>query len=147
MLLSSTGRRAYRRRGGPRVTYAGRVEQLPISSRYRSRAGEPVDDAERNEVSERLNAAYAAGDLAEEEYRGRLEALFGARTLGELAPVVQGLPPVPTHDQPAIVAQGGRPGELSESRRPGALVPLVLAGGTALVLLLVVLLAALLLLG
>nr|WP_231747844.1 DUF1707 domain-containing protein [Auraticoccus cholistanensis] len=117
---------------------------MPISSRYRSRPDEPLAEQERAELNERLNAAFADGALVEEEYRQRMDLLFAARTLGDLVPVVQGLPASPTHAVPAIVAQDGRPGELSEPRRPRGLAPLAVGGGVLLALLVVLLLVLLL---
>ncbi|SDD75262.1 DUF1707 SHOCT-like domain-containing protein [Auraticoccus monumenti] len=120
------------------------MEQLPISSRYRSRPDEPVSEDERTELNARLNTAYTDGSLAEDDYRARMDTLFAATTLGELVPVVQGLAPAPTHAQPAIVSQQGRPGELSESRRPGGMAvgvaAAVVAGGILVAVLLVLLL-------
>lgn len=119
------------------------MEQLPISSRYRSRPDEPVSEQERSGLNDRLNAAYTDGSLAEDDYRARMDTLFAATTLGQLVPVVQGLAPAPTHAQPAIVSQQGRPGELSESRRPGGLAvgvgAAVVVGGLVLAVLLVLL--------
>ncbi len=76
---------------------------LPISSPYRSTPDAPVTDAERDRLNARLNAAYTAGGLDQDDYRARLDLLFAAKRLGELVPVVEGLPPLPTHSSPAIV--------------------------------------------
>ena len=94
---------------------------LPISSPYRSTPEAPVTEAERDRLSARLNAAYTAGTLDAEDYQARLDTLFAAQRLGQLVPVVQGLPPLQTYADPAIVASpGGRPGEVSEhGTRPG----------------------------
>lgn len=126
--------------GWPRLA---RVE-LPISSRYRSRPDDPVTEDERARLSDRLNEAFTDGALAEEAYRTRLDVLFAATRLGELVPVVEGLPASPTHEVPAIVAQQGRPGELSQARRPGLLVVGVV-GGVVLAVALIALLLVLLL--
>jgi Domain of unknown function (DUF1707) len=100
-----------------------------------------VTDAERDRLSSRLNAAFTAGSLDSEDYQSRLDTLFAAKRLGELVPVVQGLPPLQTYADPAIVASpGGQPGEVSEQRSATG-VALVAVGG---VLLLVVLIAVLL---
>ncbi|HHU40576.1 MAG TPA: DUF1707 domain-containing protein [Propionibacterium sp.] len=123
------------------------MAELPRSSKYRSTPHAPLDDGERNRLVERLNAAYEAGDVSPDEYPRLLDTVFGATTLGEVAPVVEALPGTATHDVPAIVEVGrGRPGELSEARAPsGAMMAKVAAGGVvALVLLLVVVLALLL---
>jgi DUF1707 SHOCT-like domain len=117
---------------------------LPISSPYRSTPDAPVTDAERDRVSARLNAAFTAGTLDQDDYQARLDLLFAATRLGELVPVVEGLPPLPTHSSPAIVASsGGQPGELSESRPPGRLTAVVVGGVAAVVLLIAILLVLL----
>jgi hypothetical protein len=93
------------------------VSELPISSPYRSTPEAPVTDEVRNQLSGQLNAAYTDGAIDGDDYRHRLDLLFAAQRLGELVPVVQGLPPVQTYADPAIVAgSGGQPGELSHPR-------------------------------
>jgi hypothetical protein len=117
---------------------------LPISSPYRSTPDAPVTDAERDRLTARLNAAYTAGALEQDDYRARLDLLFAAQRLGELVPVVERLPPLPTHSSPAIVtSSGGQPGELSESRPPGRLTAVVVGGVAAVVLLIAILLVLL----
>jgi hypothetical protein len=122
------------------------VSELPISSPYRSTPDVPVSDSERNQLNARLNDAFEAGTLEAEDYQLRLDRLFAARTLGELVPVVSGLPPLQTYDAPALVAStGGRPGELSPARSANRAALVAVAGVTGAVLLLVVLLLVLLL--
>jgi Domain of unknown function (DUF1707) len=117
---------------------------LPISSPYRSTPDAPVTDAERDRLSARLNAAFTAGALDQDDYRARLDLLFAAKRLGELVPVVNGLPPLPTHSSPAIVENSnGQPGELSESRPPGGLTAAVVGGVAAAILLIAILLVVL----
>lgn len=119
-------------------------DELPISSPYRSTPGAPVSEAEREQLSGRLNAAYEAGSLAPEDYQARLDILFAAQTLGQLVPVVDGLPPSSTYDSPAIVAtQGGKPGELATARSASGLAVVAVAGVVGLIVLIVVLLAIL----
>jgi len=123
------------------------VIELPPSSRYRQQAGSPVDDQERNDLAARLGDRYAAGELDDDAYRELLDRVFSATSLGELVPVVEALPPRPTHGTPAI-AQGvgaGRPGEVTESRNavPAALYATI--GVVGLVLVVAVLLALVLL--
>jgi DUF1707 SHOCT-like domain len=117
---------------------------LPISSPYRSTPDAPVTEAERDRLNARLNAAYTAGTLDQEDYQARLDRLFAAKRLGELVPVVEGLPPLPTYSNPAIVtSSGGQPGELSESRPPGRLTAVVVGGVAAAILLVAILLVLL----
>lgn len=117
---------------------------LPISSPYRSKPDAPVTDAERDRLNARLNAAYTAGTLQQEDYQARLDHLYAAQRLGELVPVVEGLPPLPTHANPAIVASpSGQPGELSESRPPGRLTAVVVGGVAAAILIIAILLVIL----
>ena len=118
---------------------------LPISSPYRSKPDAPVTDAERDQLSARLNAAFTAGTLDADEYQARLDALFAAQRLGQLVPVVQGLPPAQTYSDPAIVAgSGGRPGEVSQARSATG-VALVAVGGVLLLVLLIAVLLVILL--
>lgn len=103
-----------------------------------------MTDAERDRLNARLNAAYTAGTLDQEDYQARLDRLFAAKRLGELVPVVEGLPPLPTYSNPAIVtSSGGQPGELSESRPPGRLTAVVIGGVAAAILLIAILLVLL----
>jgi hypothetical protein len=120
------------------------VSELPISSPYRSTPDAPVSDTERDQVNSRLNTAFSEGTLAAEDYQDRLDRLFAARRMGELVPVVQGLPPLQTYADPAIVAgSGGQPGQLTEARH-GRGLTVVTGGVLAAVVLLVALLLILL---
>jgi hypothetical protein len=113
---------------------------LPISSPYRSTPEAPVTEAEREQLSSRLNAAFTAGALEPDDYQGRLDTLFAAQKMGQLLPVVEGLPPLVTYASPAIVAStGGQPGELSESRSAGGFTLLAVAGVAGLIILVAVL--------
>lgn len=95
------------------------MADLPRSSKYRATPGAPLPEDERARLIERLNAAYESGEVAADDYRPHLDILFAASTLGEVAGVVEALPPVATHDVPAIVETGeGRPGELTQARTP-----------------------------
>ena len=115
--------------------------ELPISSPYRSTPGEVVSDNERNQLNARLNAAYTAGTLDEDDYQHRLDQLFAAQTLGELVPVVTGLPPLQTYADPALVAStGGEPGQLAPARNANRLTLLVVAGVSVAVVLIAILL-------
>lgn len=121
------------------------MSNLPISSKYRSTPLEPVDDAERNQLTTRLNDAFAEGKLEDTDYRARLDRLYAAKTLGELVPVVEGLPPMQTYQDPAIVEQGDTPpGELTPSRDASRFALTVAAGIGISIVLLVILLVILL---
>lgn len=123
------------------------MSNLPISSKYRSRPHDPVDDRERESVVARVNEAFERGVIDDWAFRRALDATFAAKTLGELAPVVEQLPAQATHDVPAIVQQGsgGRPGEVSQARTPAnKTVATVIGGIAAAILVLVVLLVILL---
>ncbi|OYN87583.1 DUF1707 SHOCT-like domain-containing protein [Parenemella sanctibonifatiensis] len=94
-------------------------DNLPISSKYRSQADQPVSEEERNDLNSRLNEAFGRGELSHDEYQQGLERLYAASNLGELVPVVSKLPAKQTYDQPAIVEQSaGKPGELTEAAQP-----------------------------
>lgn len=124
------------------------MSELPISSPYRSRPDAPVTDAEREQLNARLNAAYTDGRLEADDYQSRLDALFGARTLGQLVPVVEGLPPAPTYDSPAMVAPGaGAPGELAPARDVRAVSLGVVAGVAGVLVVLAILFLVLVRLG
>lgn len=117
------------------------MSELPISSPYRNKPGEPVSDDERDRLSQRLNAAFTEGALTQEEYRARLDRLFAAEKLGELVPVVTGLPPQQTYEQPAIVETGsGQPGELTQAKSGNRMAVIAVGTVVGVVALLVILL-------
>jgi hypothetical protein len=121
------------------------VSELPISSPYRSTPGAPVTEAEREQLSARINSAYADGRLDADDYQARLDSLFAASTLGQLVPVVDGLPPASTYDSPAMVGPGGGvPGELSEARNASRVSLGLVVGVLAVLLVIVILLVVLL---
>lgn len=93
------------------------MSELPISSPYRSTPDAPVTDELRNQLNAQLNTAYTDGAIDADDFRARLDRLFAAQRMGELVPVVTGLPALRTYEDPAIVAStGGQPGELAEPR-------------------------------
>jgi len=121
------------------------MSNLPISSPYRSTPEAPVTEAERDQLSSRLNTAFTDGRLDDDDYQARLDRLFAAEKLGELVPVVEGLPPLQTYGSPAMVAStGGEPGQLTEAR-PGSRFTVVAVGVLAAVALVVVLILVFLL--
>lgn len=122
------------------------MDEVPISSPYRSTPEAPVTEGERNSLSARLNSAYEAGALDSDDFARRLDQLFAARSMGELLPVVQGLPPLPTHTSPAIVANPttSTPGQLATSRSATTLTVAAVGVLVGVVLLIAILLVILL---
>lgn len=121
------------------------MSSLPISSPYRSTPDAPVTDAERERLSARLNDAYADGKLGAEDYQARLDALFAAQKMGQLLPVVEGLPPLQTYNSPALVeSTGGQPGQLSVARSGTSFTLLTVGGAAGLIALIAILLVILL---
>lgn len=119
------------------------MPELPRSSKYVSTPHKALDEEERNRLVARLNEGYSDGVVSEDDYPVHLDTLFSATTLGEVAPVVAALPPVATHDVPALVEAGsGQPGELTPIGAPKPLTQFLLigVGGVALLLLIAVLL-------
>jgi hypothetical protein len=51
-----------------------------------------ASDADRDKVAERLREALAEGRLSPVEHEERLDTLYKAKTVGELAPIVEDLP-------------------------------------------------------
>lgn len=97
------------------------MSNLPISSPYRSQPEAPVTEAERDQLSARLNQAFTDGTMDPDDYHTRLDRLFAARKLGELVPVVDGLPQAQSYAEPANITSGGTPGQVSEARAGGTL--------------------------
>lgn len=120
------------------------MPELPRSSRYVVTPDVVLEEAERADLVERLNVAYADGLIAADAYERHLDRLFAAQKLGEVAAVVAELPVKPTHDTPAVVPVGaGKPGELAPIKSPaqsrGLMVALGGLGAGALLLLVVLL--------
>jgi Domain of unknown function (DUF1707) len=114
---------------------------LPISSPYRSKPDAPVTEAEREQLTSRLNAAFTDGKLEQDDYQFRLDQLFAATRMGQLLPVAEGLPPMPTHSNPEIVTgAGGEPGQLAEPRNASRFALVLLAVVAAILVLIAVLL-------
>lgn len=121
------------------------MSELPISSPYRSTPNAPVSDAEREQLNSRLNAAFTAGTIDQDQYQSRLDLLFSAQRMGDLLGVVEGLPPLQTYNTPAIVqGTGAQPGELSVAR-PANKLALIAVGSVAAAVLIVVILLLILL--
>ena len=80
-----------------------------------------MTDAERDRLNARLNAAFTAGTLEQEDYQARLDRLFAAKRLGELVPVVEGCHRCrPTRIRRSSRVQAGSPASCrSRDRRAG----------------------------
>jgi hypothetical protein len=73
-----------------------RHDRLPAPDRLRVRDAQRPDlraaDADRDRAAAQLGGALAVGRLTSTEYAERLDAVYAARTLGELAPLTTDLP-------------------------------------------------------
>jgi len=78
-----------------------------------------ASDADRQAVADRVRAAGADGRLDLTEVEQRLEAAYGARTYGELAPLTADLGPAPTQPPP-------RPGTWQRHWRDWAFLAVIL---------------------
>ena len=88
---------------------------MPIEARFSNDPQGAVTDAVRDDVGARLNQAYAAGELAIDDYQRLLDATFAAQHNADLVPIAQALPARWQISQPAL--GGDNPGA------PGQLVP------------------------
>ena len=59
---------------------------LPPSSKYLQRSADPVDDAERESITRRLNQAFADGRISHDQYAADMDIVYAARVLGDLVP-------------------------------------------------------------
>ena len=106
------------------------MDNLPISSKYRSRPLEPLTDGDREEVAGRLNQAFADGLVDTDTYREQLDKVFAAHTLGDVAEVVAALPAKDTFAVPSTIIEGtGAPGQLVPAKDAGVRAPMLLAAG------------------
>ena len=123
------------------------MDNLPISSKYRSRPLEALDDAEREQLAERLNTEFANGAIETDDYRAMLDQVFAAQTLGEVAGVVAALPAKDTFNVPAVIVTGSAaPGEMVPAKPTGIRAPLLLAAGLGTGIAVVILLIVMILL-
>ncbi|MEL4357758.1 MULTISPECIES: DUF1707 SHOCT-like domain-containing protein [unclassified Luteococcus] len=67
-------------------------------------------DSDRELVADVLNAAYAEGRITQQEHSERLDAVWQARTFGQLTPITADLMPVGGARHPAVPATTGRSG-------------------------------------
>ena len=73
-----------------------------------------ASDADRDAVADRLREAHVEGRLTVDEVGERLDAVFAARTLGELRDLTRDLP-----ESAGRVARTGDEAEVARSRGPG----------------------------
>jgi hypothetical protein len=67
-----------------------------------------ASDADRDRVADILRDAMAEGRLTSDEHSERLEAVYAAKTVGELEPLVRDLPGGRPPSAPAAAPQGSR---------------------------------------
>lgn len=119
------------------------MSKLPPSSRYLQRSTEPVSEKEREALTQRVSDAFADGRLESDAYQQSMDVIYGAKTLGDLVPVVEQLPAAAVNT-PAIVGEGklspGQTGELRIPARAGLVAVGVIAGVSVLLTLVLVLL-------
>lgn len=121
------------------------VNELPPSSKYIARGGEPVSDADRSELNTRLNDAFAEGRIDPSTFQSHLDLVYRARSLGELVPVVRDLPVRPAYRTPDIGPEAGlAPGELAPHRSLAPRTTFGLAVGGGVIVLVLLILAAIL---
>ena len=77
-----------------------------------------ISDADRGRVADVLGDAFAEGRLTHPEYDERLTVTLGARTLADLLPVVEGLPPAASAAALAPLLQAGAPQPSGTSAAP-----------------------------
>ncbi len=123
------------------------MDNLPISSKYRSRPLDPLTDGEREELAGRLNEEFARGGIDTDDYRAMLDRVFAARILGDVADVVSALPAKDTFAVPSVIEQGSvAPGELVPAKSAGNRGAIMLAAGLGTGIAVAILLLVLLLL-
>ena len=85
-------------------------EQFTRDPRQQEHAHLRASDHDRDVVREQLSAAYAEGRISDGELDERTDTVSGARTLGELAPLLRDL--VPATGPAYAVATRPAPGDL-----------------------------------
>ncbi|MFE9425347.1 DUF1707 domain-containing protein [Kitasatospora sp. NPDC006697] len=92
-----------------RPVQLAKPEQPPVPVTRVAEAELRASDADRERIAELLRDAYAEGRLTVEEHAERIEAAYGAKTLGELVPLTRDLPSHPVAAGEAVVAPAPRP--------------------------------------
>ncbi|MFI6577228.1 DUF1707 domain-containing protein [Nocardiopsis sp. NPDC050513] len=96
-----------------------KMNEITPSGEGRMRAS----DADRDQVAHRLREALAEGRLDPDEHSERLEAVYQAKTLGELVPITADLPEPDGDAAPAMPTAPGGPASLSGRARVTAADP------------------------
>jgi hypothetical protein len=100
---------------------------LPIESPFANDPNGGVSDDDRGALGDRLNQAYASGDLSAEDYKRNLDLLYAAQRKAELVPIAEALPARFRDTAPAGAVDTGtsapQPGDLPEPAGMGLPIP------------------------
>jgi hypothetical protein len=78
-----------------------------------------ASDADRDRTAQLLREHHAVGRLTAEEFEGRLEKVFAARTLGELDELLADLPAIDLYQLPSAGIRPASPGAVRRRGGPG----------------------------
>ncbi|WP_435844475.1 DUF1707 SHOCT-like domain-containing protein [Streptomyces hygroscopicus] len=99
----------------------------PVSDAAPASASAPVaraelraSDADRDRIADVLREALAEGRLQPEEHAERIDAVYRAKTLGELEPLVRDLPAAPVRGAASAGAHAGAGAHAAEADWPRA---------------------------
>ncbi|MCX9191554.1 DUF1707 domain-containing protein [Carbonactinospora thermoautotrophica] len=81
-----------------------------------------ASDKDRDRVADILREAFAEGRLTPEEHAERLDAVYRAKTLGELEPLVRDLPVAPGVAPQVVAPTAARPQHTPATQPPPPLV-------------------------
>jgi hypothetical protein len=93
--------------------YGGRVDESSLQKREQppvAQAELRASDADRDRVADILRDALAEGRLTTEEHSERIDAVYSAKTIGQLEPLVRDLP-APSGPAPHVAATQDGTGE------------------------------------
>ncbi|MEU0134082.1 DUF1707 domain-containing protein [Streptomyces sp. NPDC006296] len=85
--------------------------QQPVAPAGPAPAGIRASDADRDRIADILREAVAEGRLTAEEHAERVDLVYRAKTVGELAPLVQDLPAPGGAARQTLPSYGHGPGE------------------------------------
>ena len=94
--------------------------------------GQRITDADREAAAAQLREHYAQGRLTLEEFRHRLDAVFGAATQGQLTALTRDLPRAASPAPLPVAAAGTGRERAGREHRPGSwarlgVIPVILA--------------------